>query len=105
MLYPIKSWPVGETWKYCIDYLHQEENLYCFAVKYSEPTRRKPVPRATASVYFYIHIHSKVSGAVCWVFMVGILFRLKPLQWNVFWRILLMINFIISGHCGQTECK
>ncbi len=48
------------SWKYCIDYLHQEGNLHCYAVKYSEPTRRRPVPRATASLYFYLLIQNKV---------------------------------------------
>lgn len=59
-MFSMQSWRVGESWKYCIDYLGQEDDLHCFAVKYSEPTRRKPVPKATASVYFYLLEHSKV---------------------------------------------
>lgn len=56
----VQSWQVGVSWRYCIDYLYQEDQLYCYAVKYSEPTRRRPVPRATASVYFYLLIQNKV---------------------------------------------
>ena len=55
-----QSWAVGESWKYCIDYLHSKDNLHSFAVKYSEPTRRKPVPKATASVYFHLQVQNKV---------------------------------------------
>ena len=51
---------VGGSWKYCIDFLEQKDDLYIFAVKWSEPTRRKPVPRATASVYFHLLKHSEV---------------------------------------------
>ncbi|XP_064393780.1 A-kinase anchor protein 14-like [Halichondria panicea] len=54
----VESWKIGESWKHCIDFLIQREKLYCYGVKWSEPTRRKAVPKATASVYFYLLVHS-----------------------------------------------
>ena len=58
--FTIQGWLVGNSWKYCINYLHHKDDTYCFSAKYSEPTRRNPVPRTTASVYFHINTHRKV---------------------------------------------
>ena len=52
----IKTWQYDVSWLYCIDFLGAEEfdfdTRYRFRVRWSIPTRRKPIPRATASVYF-----------------------------------------------------
>lgn len=54
----IKNWKVGAQWLYCIDYLGETDEefdtIFTYRVLYSIPTRQKPIPRATASVYFNI---------------------------------------------------
>ncbi|XP_068733837.1 A-kinase anchor protein 14-like [Montipora capricornis] len=56
----IKTWERDSGWLYCIDFLREEEHPYSwryrFAIKWSIPTRRKPIPRATASVYITIEV-------------------------------------------------
>eukprot|EP00794_Sanderia_malayensis_P011307 gene11307-12489_t len=56
----IKTWKHDESWLYCIDFLTEEEYdcdvRYRYRVRWSIPTRRKPIPRATASVYFTVKI-------------------------------------------------
>lgn len=57
----IQEWSRGNEWKYFIRYLaHTEEDKLHFEVRWSIPTRRKPIPRATASVYFTLWIHNQV---------------------------------------------
>jgi A-kinase anchor protein 14 len=48
----VTTWNVSDKWKYCIDFLGHKEGKYEYRIVWSIPTRRKPVPRATASVYF-----------------------------------------------------
>jgi len=52
----IKTWEYENSWLYCVDFLGEDtfpyDKRYRFRVRWSIPTRRKPVPRATASVYF-----------------------------------------------------
>ena len=52
----LQTWEYDVSWLYCIDFLGAEEfdfdTRYRFRVRWSIPTRRKPIPRATASVYF-----------------------------------------------------
>jgi len=52
----IKTWEYENSWLYCVDFLGEEtfpyDKRYRFRVRWSIPTRRKPVPRATACVYF-----------------------------------------------------
>lgn len=56
----IKTWERDGSWLYCIDFLREEEHPYSwryrYAVKWSIPTRRRPIPRATASVYITIEV-------------------------------------------------
>lgn len=56
----ITTWERDSSWLYCIDFLREEEHPYSwryrYAVKWSIPTRRKPIPRATASVYITIEV-------------------------------------------------
>ncbi|XP_038632183.1 A-kinase anchor protein 14 isoform X1 [Scyliorhinus canicula] len=59
----ISTWEFSNCWLHCLDYLQEEELEYHihhhYRVRWSIPTRRKPIPRATASTYFIIEI-SKV---------------------------------------------
>lgn len=59
----IQTWERDGSWLYCIDFLREEEHPYSwryrYAIKWSIPTRRRPIPRATASVYITIEV-SKV---------------------------------------------
>jgi len=56
----VETWKRASSWLYCIDYLceekHEYSKRYRYRVQWSVPTRRKPIPRATASVYFTIEI-------------------------------------------------
>jgi len=52
----IKTWVYENSWLYCVDFLteedHEFDQRYHYRVRWSIPTRRKPIPRSTASVYF-----------------------------------------------------
>lgn len=56
----LQTWERDSSWLYCIDFLREEDHPYSkryrYAVKWSVPTRRKPIPRATASVYFTLEV-------------------------------------------------
>jgi len=56
----VETWECTGSWLFCIDYLceekHEYSRRYRYRVQWSVPTRRKPIPRATASVYFTIEI-------------------------------------------------
>lgn len=59
----IKTWKYENSWLYCVDFLseddHEFDKRYTYRVRWSIPTRRKPIPRATASVYF-TYVVSKI---------------------------------------------
>ncbi|XP_043561204.1 A-kinase anchor protein 14 isoform X1 [Chiloscyllium plagiosum] len=63
----ISTWEFSNCWLHCLDYLKEEELEYRiqhhYRVRWSIPTRRKPIPRATASTYFIIEI-SKVKPPI-----------------------------------------
>ncbi|XP_077972158.1 A-kinase anchor protein 14-like [Styela clava] len=56
----IATWKRDSAWLYCIDYMGDTEFDYDirhkYRVRWSIPTRRKPIPRATACVYFTISL-------------------------------------------------
>ncbi|XP_071492761.1 A-kinase anchor protein 14-like [Diadema setosum] len=56
----VKTWEYDQSWLYCIDFLREEDDQYSkkyrYQVRWSVPTRRKPIPRATACVYFTIEV-------------------------------------------------
>ena len=62
-----QTWDFQDSWSQCIDYLGSEDHefdvRYRFRLRWSIPTRRKPVPRATASVYFTFEV-SKIKPKV-----------------------------------------
>ncbi|XP_046853622.1 A-kinase anchor protein 14-like isoform X2 [Xenia sp. Carnegie-2017] len=56
----IKTWKRDSSWLHCIDFLKEDDLPYSkrfrYEVKWSIPTRRKPIPRATASTYFTLEV-------------------------------------------------
>jgi len=54
----VSKWALDECWLYCIDYIECVETEFGknhhYNVKFSIPTRQKPVPLATASVFFVL---------------------------------------------------
>ncbi|XP_061454622.1 A-kinase anchor protein 14 isoform X2 [Rhineura floridana] len=56
----LKTWELHESWLHWTNYLSDEELEYSmryhYRVRWSIPTCRKPIPRATASVYFIIEV-------------------------------------------------
>ena len=62
-----QTWEYQDSWKYCVDYLGKDDNEFDhrhrFRVCWSIPTRRKPIPRATACVYFTFEV-SKIKPKV-----------------------------------------
>ncbi|XP_067944275.1 A-kinase anchor protein 14-like [Watersipora subatra] len=61
------TWKYEKSWLYCVDYLGEKEEKYDmrynFRVRWSIPTRRKPIPRATASVYFTFSVSKIKPGS------------------------------------------
>ena len=53
-----KNWKLEESWKHCINRATQKDGSFHFEVIWSNPTRRRPVPNATASVF--VHVVYKV---------------------------------------------
>ncbi|OXB72040.1 UNVERIFIED_CONTAM: hypothetical protein H355_010642 [Colinus virginianus] len=56
----ISTWELHESWLHCSEFLCEEDlqysKRYHYRVLWSIPTRRKPIPLATASTYFVIEI-------------------------------------------------
>jgi len=63
----VKTWEYQDSWLYCIDFLREEDDKYSkkyrYQVRWSIPTRRKPIPRATACVYFTIEVSKIKPGS------------------------------------------
>ncbi|XP_031458624.1 A-kinase anchor protein 14 isoform X2 [Phasianus colchicus] len=56
----ISTWELHKSWLHCSEFLWEEDlqysKKYHYRVLWSIPTRRKPIPLATASTYFVIEI-------------------------------------------------
>ncbi|NXF01366.1 AKA14 protein, partial [Smithornis capensis] len=56
----ISTWDIHEKWLHHSEFLEEEDledsKRYHYRACWGVPTRRKPIPRATASVYFVIVI-------------------------------------------------
>ncbi|XP_048370454.1 A-kinase anchor protein 14 isoform X2 [Sphaerodactylus townsendi] len=56
----MKTWELHKSWLHWTNYIEEEElqysTRYHYRVRWSIPTCRKPIPRATANVYFIISI-------------------------------------------------
>ena len=53
--YVRECWSLEESWLHCVDYLGEEpasSGRHRYRVKFSQPTRRRPIPAHAASVYF-----------------------------------------------------
>lgn len=63
----LQTWELHESWLHFTSYLYEEElkytKRYHYRVRWSIPTCRKPIPQATANIYFVIEI-SKIKPAV-----------------------------------------
>ena len=63
----IKTWEYDDCWLYCIDFIEKKDQefntLYTYRVMWSIPTRRKPIPKFTACVYFTYDV-SKIKPKV-----------------------------------------
>ncbi|XP_042732585.1 A-kinase anchor protein 14 isoform X3 [Lagopus leucura] len=61
-----QTWELHKSWLHCSEFLWEEDlqysKKYHYRVLWSIPTRRKPIPLATASTYFVIEI-SKIKPA------------------------------------------
>ncbi|XP_039622025.1 A-kinase anchor protein 14-like isoform X2 [Polypterus senegalus] len=61
----ILTWEMSSRWLHCTDFIEEEvmEGItrYHYRVKWSIPTRRKPVPRSTACVYFIVDVFTNKS--------------------------------------------
>lgn len=55
-----KTWEYNDCWLYCIDFIEKIDKefttLYQYRCRWSIPTRRKPISRFTASVYFTYNV-------------------------------------------------
>eukprot|EP00037_Helgoeca_nana_P010639 m.93883 g.93883 ORF g.93883 m.93883 type:complete len:276 (-) comp20329_c0_seq3:240-1067(-) len=51
------SWQLSEGWKFCVKQVGQLESKYLIEAIFSIPTRRRPVPTATASVLFAVDMN------------------------------------------------
>ncbi|XP_044283093.1 A-kinase anchor protein 14 [Varanus komodoensis] len=56
----MRTWELHESWLHWTNYLGEEKKKYSiqyyYRVRWSIPTCRKPIPRATACVYFIIEV-------------------------------------------------
>lgn len=54
----IATWERSSSWLHHVEFMEKEDRQfdtrYLFRVKWSQPTRRRPVPRSVATVYFTI---------------------------------------------------
>jgi len=75
----IKTWDRSCSWLYCVDCISKEDLeydvRYQFRVRWSQPTRRKPIPRAIACVYFTIDVS-----------------KIKPMSWPV------EVSYVFEGN-------
>lgn len=91
VIFSIKTWDYQDSWEYCVDYLGEEEhefdNRYRFRVRWSIPTRRKPIPRSTACVYFTFQV-SKIKPKVKNVMSIFLI----HMHWRINQKVLTLIH-------------
>ena len=60
----ISNWNRGAEWLYCIDFVEKTDETYStehtFRVRWSIPKPNRPIPKASASVYFTFKILKKM---------------------------------------------
>lgn len=73
--YVDNTWNLSEEWLRCIDYLGVSDGdvkEHKFRVRFSQPTRRKPIPSYTSSVYFtLVPSHGENEPMRVWYTMEG----------------------------------
>jgi hypothetical protein len=50
----VSTWKVGPSWKHCLKRVYKEKTTFVVEALFSVPTRRRPIPNATASVFFCV---------------------------------------------------
>ena len=66
------KWSLSESWLHCVDYMgEQAPNRHRYRVKFSQPTRRRPIPAHTASVYFTLVLEGTGGQVGVWWVMEG----------------------------------
>mmetsp|Transcript_27530 Transcript_27530/g.72387 ORF Transcript_27530/g.72387 Transcript_27530/m.72387 type:complete len:193 (+) Transcript_27530:67-645(+) len=58
-----RGWPLSDGWKFCVKRVGQLETKFLLEAVFSIPTRRRPVPNATASVLFAVDVDGGEAGA------------------------------------------
>jgi A-kinase anchor protein 14 len=68
----IQSWELDNSWLHHTIYsgIQQDTGFHCYKVIFSQPSRRKPVPRATACVFFYILTEGLDAGTQVKIFYI-----------------------------------
>ena len=88
-IYSLQTWKYDNSWLYCIDYLglddHEFDVRYRFKVRWSVPTRRKPIPRATACVYFTFQV-SKIKPKVKCTWILTVLKMIENTKDKMEWQ-------------------
>ena len=72
--YVSEQWTLSESWLHCIDYMGEQPALskrHLFRVKFSQPTRRRPIPAHSASVYFTLVTGEREEEVRVWWEMEG----------------------------------
>lgn len=57
-----RTWSLSEGWKFCVKRVGRHETKRIVEAVFSIPTRRRPVPTATASVLFAVDVGAAASG-------------------------------------------
>lgn len=52
----ISTWTLSDRWKHCIKKIGKVEKKLLFEAIFSAPTRRRPIPNATASILFAVDL-------------------------------------------------
>ncbi|NXQ31341.1 AKA14 protein, partial [Alaudala cheleensis] len=86
------TWDIHESWLHHLEFLEEEElkdsKRYHYKACWGLPTRRKPIPRATASVYFVIVIS-----------------KFKPDLAKLGFSIMLTIYLLFIPFCSPEQCQ
>ncbi|TRZ07301.1 hypothetical protein HGM15179_019805 [Zosterops borbonicus] len=100
----ISTWDIHESWLHHSEFLDKEElrdsKRYHYRACWGLPTRRKPVPRATASVYFVIVI-SKFQPDTA---PVQVFYRLESSRLIRRWKWFGSSSLGGASHNGMMQC-
>ena len=57
----LKKWVMGPSWKYCLKLREHAGDIFKVTGIFSAPTRRRPIPVASASVEFVVNLDKVLS--------------------------------------------